>query len=134
MKNKAEYVRDWILKARSDLNTAHWCLQAEEVPTDTVCFHCQQAVEKMLKGWLVWRDCEFKPIHNLEALLTECERHQPEFSRLRGVGQLTFYAVEIRYPDDIYFPTMEEAREAIRLADEAYHFVKNQLCQDGWNE
>jgi HEPN domain-containing protein len=30
--------------------------------------------------------------------------------------KLTRYAVQVRYPDDFYIPTIEDAKEAIRIA------------------
>ena len=46
-----EYVLAWLKKADSDLKNAELVLSAadEHPPYDTVCFHCQQAVEKYLK-------------------------------------------------------------------------------------
>ncbi|MSU80013.1 MAG: HEPN domain-containing protein [Gemmataceae bacterium] len=44
--------REWIIKADNDLkNAAHTLKLGEEGPTDTVCFHCQQCVEKYLKAF-----------------------------------------------------------------------------------
>lgn len=43
----------------------------------TVCFHCQQAAEKLLKGFLVAHGCEYPITHNLFAILEkviECDQ------------------------------------------------------------
>ena len=49
-----EYVQLWLDKANSDLKNAEIILtaQVESPPLDTVCFHCQQAVEKFIKAFL----------------------------------------------------------------------------------
>jgi HEPN domain-containing protein len=40
-------VREWIGKAENDLkNATHTLKLGKECPTDTVCFHAQQCVEK----------------------------------------------------------------------------------------
>jgi len=44
-------------------------LAEEEIVTDAVCFHCQQAVEKLLKAYLISKNVEFGRIHDLETLL-----------------------------------------------------------------
>ncbi|MBM4080999.1 MAG: HEPN domain-containing protein, partial [Planctomycetes bacterium] len=44
---------DWVGKADNDLLNVRNNLAAERVPWDTVCFHAQQAAEKMLKAFLV---------------------------------------------------------------------------------
>ena len=48
--NKSEIVNEivykWIKIAEKDLLTAKQGLEAEVTVTETICFHCQQAVEK----------------------------------------------------------------------------------------
>ena len=53
MSAETELARQWLDKAQNDLLNADNNLNAEQVPLDTVCFHCQQAAEKMLKAFLV---------------------------------------------------------------------------------
>jgi len=69
MDKQSEHARQWIEKARSDLLNADNNLAARKVPYDTVCFHCQQAAEKLLKGFLVARGCEYPITHNLFVIL-----------------------------------------------------------------
>ena len=46
-------VREWIEKADNDLkNATHTLTLGAEGPTDTICFHSQQCVEKYLKRFL----------------------------------------------------------------------------------
>lgn len=44
-----EAVRQWRGKAQSDWTTVEILLSSERCPADTVCFDCQQSVEKLLK-------------------------------------------------------------------------------------
>jgi HEPN domain-containing protein len=54
MKNKQPVLfQEWIKKAQNDLESAK-ILYREKGPTDSLCFHCQQAVEKHLKAFLVF--------------------------------------------------------------------------------
>jgi len=41
-----ELARQWVAKAQNDLLNADNNIRAEEIPFDTVCFHCQQGAEK----------------------------------------------------------------------------------------
>ena len=43
--------KDWFEKAAHDLRGAE-ILMEHDGGNDLVAFHCQQAMEKMLKGWL----------------------------------------------------------------------------------
>ena len=45
--NVYSVAREWVVKAENDLKAAAQILKlANECPTDTVCFHAQQCVEK----------------------------------------------------------------------------------------
>lgn len=49
-------IREWLAKADNDLKAAAYTLTlGKDCPTDTVCFHAQQCVEKYIKALLVWR-------------------------------------------------------------------------------
>ena len=57
MSAEIEIARQWVAKAMSDLLNADNNLVATRVPFDTICFHCQQAAEKLLKAFLAAREC-----------------------------------------------------------------------------
>lgn len=123
-----EYIAQWIEKAENDLKVAEHesNLPEGEAITDAICFHCQQAVEKLLKGFLASRNIDFGKTHNLEFLLEECIKVDSEFNEV-DVGNLTFYAVEIRYPDEFYTPAFEEAADCFRIASEVKTFVLKKI-------
>jgi HEPN domain-containing protein len=53
MSEEIKIAKQWLAKARNDLLNADNNLKADHIPFDTVCFHCQQAGEKLLKAYLV---------------------------------------------------------------------------------
>ena len=106
MGSAAEYLKKWLIKANNDLKVAEneIRLPPKETVTEAVCFHSQQAVEKFLKAYLITRNIEFGKTHNLEFLLELCIKEDKEFEEI-DVGNLSFYSVEVRYPDEfIYLP------------------------------
>lgn len=109
-------VREWVTKAENDLTTAaHTLKLGEDCPTDTVCYHAQQVVEKYLKAVLVLEGIDFPKTHDLErltALLPLASR--PSLSD-EALGMVTEYATGARYPGwgDI---SLAEARRAVALA------------------
>lgn len=123
-----EYVKKWLIKAKNDLKVAEneIKLSAEEMVTDAICFHSQQAVEKYLKAYLIFEEIDFDRSHKLEYLLELCIERNNDFSQI-NVGNLSFYAVEVRYPDDFYIPTEKEARECFELAREVKEFIFKKL-------
>jgi HEPN domain-containing protein len=60
-----DLVREWIEKAELDYQAAAQLLEAGDRLRQIVAFHCQQAVEKYLKAFLVRHQVEFPKIHNL---------------------------------------------------------------------
>ena len=56
MREEIELARQWLTKADNDLLNADNNLASENIPFDTVCFHCQQAAEKFLKAYSISDD------------------------------------------------------------------------------
>jgi len=54
--------KKWLLKAFNDYKTAERLIggTSDEIITDTLCFHCEQFVEKSLKAFLVSKKIDFK--------------------------------------------------------------------------
>ncbi len=50
-----EYIKKWVIKAMNDIKVARHeiNLPEDEMTTDAVCFHCQQAAEKLFKAYLI---------------------------------------------------------------------------------
>lgn len=124
----SENGRKWVAKALEDYRTAKHELSfpENEISTGPVCFHCQQLVEKLLKACLVSKNVEFEKTHDLEHLLDLCAKQDPDFAKLYA-GNLTFYAVEVRYPDEFYIPSVEEARDCFAIATKIKDFILKKL-------
>jgi len=123
-----EYVKKWIIKALEDFKIAKHELSfpEEETSTGPVCFHCQQVVEKLLKAYLVLKGVDFGRTHDLEVLLKLCSEQDSEFMNL-DIGHLTDYAVEVRYPEEFYIPSVEEAKECFEIASNIKDFIFKKL-------
>ncbi|MCP5102584.1 MAG: HEPN domain-containing protein [bacterium] len=123
-----EYLEKWLIKANNDLKVAEneIELSPEDMVTDAICFHSQQAVEKYLKAYLVFQSIDFDKTHNLEYLLETCIEKDEDFSQI-DVGDLSFYAVEARYPDDFYIPTRKEAGECLERARKVKEFILKKM-------
>jgi len=117
-----KYIKDWLDKANKDKMAAEK-LSNEEEMTEIVCFHCQQAVEKYLKALLIYNDEEISKTHNIDFLLNKCKLYSSDLENYIG-NPLSDYAVDLRYPDARYIPTMEETKEAINLMNEIIEVVK----------
>jgi len=61
---------DWLEKAARDLKSAK-VLKQNECGNDVVAFHCQQAIEKALKGFLLRKTGQIAEGHSLIYLCKE---------------------------------------------------------------
>jgi len=109
-----ELVRAWLEKASHDRGIAETLLSQNSPYTDGICFHCQQAVEKMLKASLVFLGITFKKSHNLVYLLDLLSTAEgiPDIM-YEHVECLETYAVEVRYPDTMTIPSIDETKDAL---------------------
>ncbi len=131
MNPRLDEIREWIQKAKNDLTSAHILLEHDPPVLDTASFHCQQAVEKVLKAFLVWKGIPFERVHSLTYFLDLCEAQEPRFGSLRERAEaLAPYAVEIRYPGAIMEVSQTEAQEAFAAAEALWDFVINLLPRD----
>ena len=111
--------RPWFTKAAHDLRAAELLLAADPPLLGEVAFHCQQAAEKAMKGYLSWHDIPFGKTHDLAAIGGLCVGHDASLEPLcRRAERLSVYAWVFRYPGDPGEPTREEAESAFQLAQE----------------
>ena len=108
-------VNRWHIKANNDLLTIKDLFKSENVITDSICFHSQQAVEKYLKSYLVALQKPFKNTHSITSILKLCSAIDKDFEELDLAVYLTNYAVELRYPDDFYIPDLEDRKLLMSL-------------------
>ena len=114
-----EVVGQWRAKARSDWTTVEILLGSDRRPADTVCFHCQQFAEKLLKALLTRHNVEAPKTHDLRRLIQLAEPFAPELSRLSDASDaLTVHGVETRYPGDWREIEPPEMNEVVELAKE----------------
>jgi HEPN domain-containing protein len=124
----ADIVRQWLRKAENDLRNIRNNLAAEEVPTDTVCFHAQQAIEKLLKALLVANGRNVGKTHDLVKLLSDVADLVPELLPLEEwLEEISEYGVAARYPDGFCEPTMDEAHRTFEMATKIEEIILSNI-------
>lgn len=132
---KEDIVARWVKKAENDLKVVEHLLVVKDAPADVLCFHCQQAVEKCLKAYLTWSDIRVRKTHDLESILNLCRERDKEFEKLdkEKISELTIYATEIRYPEEVFEPSMEEVKGFYETAKAVKEFVIKKLKKAGFS-
>ena len=124
MDAKRSLVHNWWMKSRRDLLSAKRLAGGAQPYLDTAIYHCQQAIEKALKGWLIYQDQSFGKTHDLRLLATQASEVDPAFTDwIDMIVQVSPYATAYRYPDEILEPTSKEYRQAFQAASKFHEFV-----------
>ncbi|MCL2300235.1 MAG: HEPN domain-containing protein [Firmicutes bacterium] len=130
------FIMEWISFADRNLGIAsHLEKYYRPTPLEDICFNCQQAAEKYLKGYLVYAANSLPPkTHDLRELCVLCVQQDKRFAQLmKACGILNPYSVQPRYPRETYidealmqkalyyaaeiksFPPLAELREKLGL-------------------
>jgi hypothetical protein len=117
-------VEGWIRHAADDARIACGCLGLDPPARGGAAYHCQQAAEKLLKGFLVLAGIDFRKTHDLDTLAQSVLPHFPTVRPpLTTTGSWTAWGVAYRYPgEDEPEPSAEElfgALDAIGQRDVA---------------
>jgi len=114
---RLEEAGEWLPVAADDLRLADAALGLEPPITGLALYHAQQAAEKALKAYLIFRGHTFPFTHNL----TELARPLVDLDTLLlAVAQpgldLSDFATLYRYPGEPELPTVEQARPWVGAA------------------
>jgi len=126
-------ILEWIRFAQMDYDAAeNMAILHRPIPIEIVCYHCQQAVEKIFKAYILAHGDSLVKIHDLLLLQKQCARHDKSFDEFIGVcAALTSYSVITRYPSSaqISFSDMEYALQG---AKKTIKFTKARLSELGY--
>lgn len=96
-----EAIMEWLARARDDWAAVQILLASGRAPAETICFHSQQYVERLLKAVLTHDGVEAPRTHDLRRLVRLAEPSVPELAGLADAADiLTPYGVQVRYPGD----------------------------------
>lgn len=120
----ATYER-WLHFAHEDLRMAE--LAFEEGIFNQTCFHCQQSVEKAIKGMLHFQEQEPPRTHSLGDLLPLLNPNP--FDESMEIHLLDRFYIPTRYPDALPgslaegLPNQEDAAEALSVARRSLQLI-----------
>ncbi len=82
-----------------------------------------------MKAHLIFNGKEIRKTHDIAELIESCSEIDLDFKKLfeLNADELAGYAVELRYGEEFYLPTIDETKEAIEIAKKVREFVKKKL-------
>lgn len=117
---------DWLDFARGDLAAARVLLGAD-VPPRAAAWHAQQAAEKALKAVLVALGEAVPRTHDLLDLAARVGSAVSDLPATTALADLTFHAVQPRYPDDLADVDEADAQRAFATAEAVVVAVEQSL-------
>ena len=119
----------WFDYGDADLETAEHLLTMRRLRLEIICFHCQQAVEKYLKGYLLYNGVFPPKIHDLDRLCDMCKEFDAEFESIYGeCERLSDYGVQSRYPNEMLIEE-HHMKKALEDAKQIKGFVPLQAVR-----
>jgi len=118
---------DWYDKAKKDMRGAEILFESE-ADNSLVAFHCQQAIEKMLKGYILKNTKQLLEGHSLIFLIRRASRFDEDIRKYtKDCAFVNQFYIETRYPADIPDEVDEfEVRECLETAKEVLTHISAQ--------
>lgn len=126
------YYYKWLDKALLDLQAAR-ILMTWNGDTCNIAFHCQQAIEKALKGYLLFKTGRHFDGHNLTYLCRQAVQQDEMFTEwLDESAALNNLYIETRYPTDLPVSIDEHAcRQYFSMAENMFAAIRQELYHAG---
>ena len=125
--DKINIIKEWLDFAEKDIASAKFLLGMRPVPLEIVCYHCEQAAEKALKCYLIFKDSEPPRTHDLRLLCKICSNIDQSFAEISQCCiNLTPYGIQPRYPFEIEIND-SDMQKAIADADQVLIFIQEKL-------
>lgn len=116
----------WLRIAKEDLMVAKVLLREEFF--STVTYHCQQAAEKSLKAYLVFKDQPVLKTHDLTKLIELCMEKDREFEKIYTYARyLNPFSTKFRYPSEYDIPDYAHAENTIKQTQKLMTFVIDKI-------
>lgn len=120
--------KEWFEIAKRDLNGAK-ILYEHNADYGLVLFHLQQAVEKYLKGYLIYKTGMLQEGHSLIKLCKKAATHNSNFKNfVKDCALLNGYYIETRYPaEDPLVADEDDVKDGLNFTKEIIDFIEKNL-------
>jgi HEPN domain-containing protein len=116
--------KHWIKYAENDLAVAKDLQLQKNYVYQAVVLHCQQAVEKFLKAYLLYNNKKIIYTHDLLILCKLSSQIDETFNSFENtLNELSLNYREARYPDDFEDLDLQDASNALAIATEFEIFI-----------
>jgi HEPN domain-containing protein len=126
-----KFVDDWLMLAEQDIRTASVIINEDHL-TNIVAFHCQQAIEKYFKAYILENDKPLLKIHDLPKLYGMIKKIKDFKIDEDILAVINETYIEDRYPGELGLlpdgmPSDEQAHNFLEFAKEIEEKIKTEL-------
>lgn len=123
---------DWLEIAARDLLAARLLMERQQC-LEIAGFHCQQAVEKGLKSYIIHASGQLVDGHNVTWLCRQAVRYNPDFGDwMEDCAKMNRLYIETRYPSDEDLHLSGETVERYHAAAQSlYDFICELVYENG---
>ena len=120
---------DWFDMALKDFKSAE-ILYSNDADLGIVCFHCQQAIEKYFKGFIIYSQGVLQEGHSLIKLCRKASESNGGLnSFIKDCAFVNSFYIETRYPaEDTLIVTKEDAEECFSITKNIINYI-NELIK-----
>lgn len=122
--------KEWFEVAEKDFKGAN-ILFKHDGDYGLVLFHLQQAVEKYIKGYLIYKTGMLQEGHSLIKLCKKASLYNVEFkSFIKDCAFLNGYYIETRYPaEDPLLADEDDIKEGMKFVEKLIKFIKDEITR-----
>ena len=126
--NNLKLAKEWLKIGDNELGYAEAALKDFDKFYSQMCVQCHQAIEKYLKGFLVFCGKRYSKIHDLSKLLEECGKIDKDMLQFTDdCKKITDYYLFLRYPVNIPERNKSQAEEAIKIARNIRDLIRRKI-------
>ena len=120
-----DYAKEWLKISERDYASAKHLETMHPMPYEVICYLSQQSVEKSLKAILAFNNTAIAKTHDIKLLYNQCKNYTDKVFLDNNIADLiTKFATTSRYPDEMYEFTHEDAKLALKYANQVLEQVK----------
>ncbi|MEO8820181.1 MAG: HEPN domain-containing protein [Ginsengibacter sp.] len=114
----------WIEFAKNDLLVAKELDIEKHFVSRAILVDCQQAIEKYLKGFLLFQNESVLRTHDLLILCKKCENYDERFlSFEEEITWVSVHYLQSTYPDNFEDISKEDAKHSLNIAVRLEKFI-----------
>jgi len=121
-----ERYESWIDRAKSSLEISKIAIN-NNVYYEDLCYQSQQAVEKGVKGLLIYYGIEPEFTHDIGILLEGLKKFINIPENIKEAINLTKYAILTRYPGEYDEITQEGYEKSVKIAKDCLDWIEKTI-------